>query len=76
VDCSDLKRASPLFAQSVSFEVLVDVWPTPEITGSYTGMTIEAEKEEYEEDLVAAALNVRIECCTCRCTLDMTGLHK
>jgi hypothetical protein len=43
--------------------VLVDVWPTPEITGSYTGMTIEAEKEEYEEDLVAAALNVREECC-------------
>lgn len=44
--------------QPISFEVLVDVWPTPEIKGAYTGLEVEAEKEEYEEDLVSNAINV------------------
>ena len=42
--------------QGVKFEVLVDVWPQPSLTGPYTGLTVEAEEEAFEEDLVAKAL--------------------
>jgi hypothetical protein len=42
--------------QGVKFEVLVDVWPQPRLTGPYTGLTVEAEEEAFEEDLVVKAL--------------------
>ncbi len=42
--------------QGVKFEVLVDVWPQPRLTGPYTGLTLEAEEEAFEEDLVIKAL--------------------
>jgi hypothetical protein len=42
--------------QGVKFEVLVDVWPQPRLTGPYTGLTVEAEEEAFEEELVVKAL--------------------
>jgi hypothetical protein len=42
--------------QGVKFEVLVDVWPQPRLTGPYTGMTVEAEEEAFDESLVNKAL--------------------
>ena len=42
--------------QGVKFEVLVDVWPQPRLTGPYTGLTVEAEEESFDEGLVNKAL--------------------
>jgi hypothetical protein len=36
--------------QPVTFEVLVDVWPTPELKGDYTGMTVISPNCSREPD--------------------------
>ena len=38
-------------------QVLVDVWPEAQLKGPYTGLTVEAEEEPFEEELVANALS-------------------
>jgi FKBP-type peptidyl-prolyl cis-trans isomerase (trigger factor) len=43
--------------EGVVFEVLVDVWPEAQLKGPYTGITVEAEEEPFEEELVANALS-------------------
>jgi len=43
--------------EGVTFEVLVDVWPDAQLKGPYTGLTVEAEEEPFEEELVANALS-------------------
>jgi hypothetical protein len=43
--------------QGVDFEVLVDVWPEAALSGSYTGQTLEAEEEPFEEELILNALS-------------------
>lgn len=37
--------------------MLVDVWPEAQLKGPYTGLTVEAEEEPFEEELVANALS-------------------
>jgi len=43
--------------EGVEFEVLVDVWPEAQLKGPYIGLTVEAEEEPFEEELVANALS-------------------
>lgn len=43
--------------EGVEFDVLVDVWPEAALKGPYTGLTVEAEEEPFEEELVANALS-------------------
>jgi len=43
--------------ESVNFEVLVDVWPEASLKGDYTGITVEAEEEPIEEELLTNALS-------------------
>mmetsp|Transcript_24872 Transcript_24872/g.81875 ORF Transcript_24872/g.81875 Transcript_24872/m.81875 type:complete len:360 (+) Transcript_24872:110-1189(+) len=43
--------------QDIKFEVLVDIWPEASLKGAYKGLTIEAEEEPFEEELVSNALS-------------------
>lgn len=43
--------------EGLEFDVLVDVWPEAQLKGPYTGLTVEAEEEPFEEELVANALS-------------------
>ena len=42
--------------QGIKFEVLVDVWPQPLLTGPYTGLVVDAEEEPFEEEGVTRVL--------------------
>ena len=43
--------------EGLEFDVLVDVWPEAQLKGPYTELTVEAEEEPFEEELVANALS-------------------
>lgn len=43
--------------EGVSFEVLVDVWPEASLKGAYTGISVTAEEEPVEEELLVNALS-------------------